>query len=666
MQIDRQQVTRLRSRAAWIVICYALFATLWILFSDHIMGLMVADPARLVQWSLYKGLAFVGVTSLLLLLLMHRAFGALEKGYTFLQSQQAEIERLNRLYSALSHISQAIVRTQTPDELFQKLCGVLVKEGGFGMAWVGWQETESYRITPVAVAGDDSGYIQTVEVYADDRAEGRGPSGIAVRTGEPFICHDLLVDPAVGPWRAEIVRRAFRTSAAFPIFFGGKVAGVLNVYSKVPGFFQDREIALLKEAVVDVSYALDHLAREKERQRAEDRARNERLFSDSMIESMPGVVYLADDRGRLLRWNRNLQTIAGYSAEEIARMKPSDFLVPAERSLLETHIAEVFAGGESSVELPFLDRSGRSVPFFFTGRRVVFEGTTCLVAVGIDISERKAAEMALRVINETLELEVTSRTAELKLALARAESADRIKSAFLATMSHELRTPLNSIIGFTGIILQELAGPLNPEQSKQLGMVRGSARHLLELINDVLDISKIEAGQLEVRNEAFDLVSVVESAVGSVRPFAEKKGLILSVVLPPSPTFMVSDRRRVEQILLNLLNNAIKFTEAGRVSLTIGTIMDFRRSGDSTTCPVVQMIVSDTGIGIKPDDLPLLFQPFRQLDTGMTRHHDGTGLGLAICSRLCALLGGEIAVRSAWQTGSDFTVVLPLGNPCQP
>ncbi len=282
-------------------------------------------------------------------------------------------------------------------------------------------------------------------------------------------------------------------------------------------------------------------------------------------------------------------------------------------------------------------------------------------------AERQRADAQVRQLHEELrrhaeELEqrVAERTRELAVARDRAEAADHLKSAFLATMSHELRTPLNSIIGFTGILLQGLAGPLNPEQTKQLGMVRVSARHLLELINDVLDISKIEAGQLEVRAECFDLAASARRVAAVVTPHAAKKGLVLTLTAPAGLPQMVSDRRRVEQILLNLLNNALKFTERGQVTLTAETVGDFQRSPALPPVPAVRLRVADTGIGIKPDDLALLFQPFRQLDTGLTRHHEGTGLGLAICRRLAGLLGGEIRAESEWGRGSTFTVSLPL------
>ena len=263
---------------------------------------------------------------------------------------------------------------------------------------------------------------------------------------------------------------------------------------------------------------------------------------------------------------------------------------------------------------------------------------------------------------DELEKRVAERTEELILANGAlleakeaAESADRIKSAFLATMSHELRTPLNSIIGFTGILQQELAGPLNAEQRKQLGIVRDSARHLLALINDVLDLSKIEAGQLEVNRAPFDLRASIEKVAGIVKPLAEKKGLALRVRLAPEIGAGATDSRRVEQILLNLLQNAIKFTERGEVVLAA-----------ESAGGAIRLSVADTGIGIRPEDMDQLFLPFRQIDSGLARQHEGTGLGLAICRRLAELLGGAIRAESTWGQGSVFTLTLPAKGPDAP
>ena len=264
-------------------------------------------------------------------------------------------------------------------------------------------------------------------------------------------------------------------------------------------------------------------------------------------------------------------------------------------------------------------------------------------------NERAEAIAALERARSELEDRVRLRTAELVEARNAAESADRLKSAFLATMSHELRTPLNSIIGFTGIVLQGLAGPLNDEQAKQLGMVQNSSRHLLALINDVLDISKIEAGQLDIYRASFPMLAAIEKTVSAILPLAQKKGIAVRTELSPDVGEIFSDQRRTEQILLNLLGNAVKFTDQGEVVVQCRLDHEW-----------IVTTIRDTGIGIDPKHHQSIFEPFRQADTGLARKLEGTGLGLSICKRLAELLGGFISVESALNQGSTFTVRLPL------
>jgi PAS domain S-box-containing protein len=690
-------------------------------------------------------------------------------GFAVVLRDTTELARILRLYSALSQVNQAIVWTSTREELLQKVCNVLVEEGGFRLAWIGWHDPATHRLVPVAVCGDTEEMLQKSAVFADDRPEGRGPGGMAFRTGQRQISNDTLHDPNLLPWRWACELQGYLAAASFPIRVQGEVRGILSVCAPAREFFHDREVALLEEAAVDVSFALDSFAREESRRQAEQAVRDVRGFADTMLESMPGILYFYDLAGRFLRWNRNFETVSGFSAEEITHLHPLDFFAGHDKKRVEERIAEVFERGESSVEAAFVARDGTTIPYFFTGRRVVYEGKLCLVGMGIDISDRQKAEDRLaeseqkyrelvehansiilrwntegritflntfgqrffgysadeilgrhvlgtlvpliedsgrdlgqlmkeicaapesfeqnanenmrrngervwvawtnRVVRDSRgqAVEILSIGADItaqRLAEAerekrhRAEAADRIKSAFLATMSHELRTPLNSIIGFTGIILQGLAGPLNAEQTRQLEMVRGSARHLLALVNDVLDISKIEAGQFVIGREPFDLRRSITRVLTTIRPQVEVKRLTVRVVLPDTLGEAIGDQRRFEQILLNLLSNAIKFTDHGEVGLTAELV-----PGTNGTQPAIRLHISDTGMGIKAEDIPTLFQPFKQIDTGLARVHEGTGLGLAICRRLAELMGGDIGVVSEWGKGSTFSVTLPLQGP---
>lgn len=275
-----------------------------------------------------------------------------------------------------------------------------------------------------------------------------------------------------------------------------------------------------------------------------------------------------------------------------------------------------------------------------------------LVALSLEVWQRRQAESALREARDQLEVKVAERTHELSEANERLKELDRLKSEFLATMSHELRTPMNSIIGFTGILRQELAGPLNEEQKKQLGMVNLSAKHLLDLINDLLDLSRIESGKANVSVNDFQVKDVVQEVIQSLQPAATQKGLLLESDMGGAELKMAGDRKRTFQVLLNLANNAVKFTDQGSVKIVV------RQEGNN-----VQFEVIDTGIGIKPEQLANLFQAFRQVDGSAKRVYEGTGLGLYLCKKLVNMLGGSIGAESNFGVGSRFYFTLPAKLP---
>lgn len=312
------------------------------------------------------------------------------------EQHAVEMGRINRLYAALSQVNQSIVRTADRKELFEKICQVLVEQGGFPMVWVGWQDAPTRRLEAVASWGDRSGYLNDVAIFTDDRAEGRGPTGTAFRENTARICNDIFQDPNTQPWREKAARCGYRSTAAFPIHRKGRAAGVLTVYATDPDYFQNEEIALLKEVTGDISFALDTFALAEEHRVAEERVRQEKHFSDAMIESMPGIVYFYDEHRRFLRWNRNFALVSGYSDEEIQTLHPLDLFTDRDKPLLDKKIASVFASGEDVVEALLLSKDGHTTPYYLTGRRMLFEGAPCLVGMGVDVTERRRAEEAVR------------------------------------------------------------------------------------------------------------------------------------------------------------------------------------------------------------------------------------------------------------------------------
>lgn len=269
-----------------------------------------------------------------------------------------------------------------------------------------------------------------------------------------------------------------------------------------------------------------------------------------------------------------------------------------------------------------------------------------------NFSELITARLRAEEAAEGLERRVAERTAQLGVATQRAQAANRAKSVFLANMSHELRTPLNAIIGYSEIVQEDMeAGELATSVS-DLAKIRGAATHLLSLITEVLDLSRIEAGKLNLRSSHVGLAPLLNEVLETVRPIALKSDTALHLTVQPGAERVFADETRVRQCLLNLLSNAAKFTHAGEVAIEARTC----RIG---AAPGVAVIVRDTGCGIAPGDLDKLFQPFVQADNTNTRAHDGAGLGLVITRRLARAMGGEVTATSQLGRGSQFILYLP-------
>jgi PAS domain S-box-containing protein len=357
----------------------------------------------------------------------------------------------------------------------------------------------------------------------------------------------------------------------------------------------------------------------------------------AVLDRAPDAIVIVNGTGRIVLFNAQAQAMFGHEAAA-ALGEPIEMLLPVR--LQQPHLGQrvgylgaprMRAMGEGR-ELHGLRASGEEFPVEISLSPIETEAGRLVMSAIRDISERKRFELALR--EKNLEL----------------ERANRAKDRFLATMSHELRTPLNAIIGFTGLMLMKLPGPLTADQEKQLGLVQSSGKHLLSLINDLLDLAKIESGRVELQLETVDCGVVLEEVVQTLRPTAEAKALWLRLE-PEHVTVPVrADRRALQQILINLAGNALKFTHEGGVNIEVTT------RGER-----VDVAVRDTGIGISETDRARLFQAFTQVGDRGTRKAEGTGLGLHLSTKLAELMGGRIEVASQPGQGSVFTLRLERG-----
>jgi len=381
--------------------------------------------------------------------------------------------------------------------------------------------------------------------------------------------------------------------------------------------------------------------------------RREAMFR-SLWETTSDAVLIVDTRHIIRFANPAAHATFGHAAGSL-QDQPLKMLQPAR--LQAAHVAGadryVHTGRRHvdwrGTELVALHADGHEMPMEICFSTLELDGQHHFVGFMRDITHRKQAERALHDANEQLEARVAERTQALTRANERLRELDRLKSEFLATMSHELRTPLNSILGFTGLLQRGMTGPMTAEQLRQIGFVHESGRHLLALINDVLDLSRIESGRMEVAAQPFAFGTVAAEALEQLRPLADGKGLRLEADIAAGDIALVGDRRKLYQVLLNLLGNAVKFTRQGEVRLSA------RAEGER-----LHVSVQDTGIGMAAHQLGLLFQAFRQLDGSFGRHHEGTGLGLHLCRKLLMLMDGEIRACSTLGEGSTFHFSLPL------
>jgi PAS domain S-box-containing protein len=513
---------------------------------------------------------------------------------------------------------------------------------------------DGQRIEPLAAFHPDPMVLQDAKAFLGVPIEldAAGPWKTVVRERRTVV---VRIDPDhlpanIAPHQARHIQKwRIREAAMIPMVARDRVVGGLNL-NRMEGSppLSEDDIKLLESLAARAARAITtaQLMRDQATTASELEIKmTERTtelsaanqFLDSIIENIPNMIFVKEATGlRFIRLNRAGEDLLGFPSDELIGKNDFDFF-PADQAERFISADRETLRNRDLVDIPeeTIQTNKRGARILHTKKIPIQDATgepAFLLGISEDITEAKKTQEALLQAQEE------------------AERANRVKSQFLASMSHELRTPLNAILGFSELLSDDATGRFDEATRRRfLDQIHSSGVHLLQLINDILDLSKVEAGQMELQLRPVELGSLIDEARATVEPLAQGKAISLNV--DPGPELqLIADGAKVKQMLLNLLSNAIKFTPNG------GSIQIRGRQVDSW----VEIAVSDTGIGIAAEDLGRLFTEFQQLDAGPARQQEGTGLGLALTRRFAELHGGQVTVESALGKGSTFTLRLPL------
>jgi PAS domain S-box-containing protein len=654
------------------------------------IGFSTYGIAHLGRMVWFTETAFVAIEDLLLILAIGKSqadlLGAARKQATIdssraaLEREVAERQRTERLLSLQYLITRVLAGSASLPEAAPFILRIMGENQGWqvGEMWEVDEGRKCLRSVDIwhAESFDRPEFLarrRTVRVAPDE-----GLAGRVWQRQLPLWIPDLAEEPTL-PMAGFSAESGLHGAFAIPLMRNGpEVIGVMAFFSNEVRQANDDHLSMLSALGGQIGQFM-------ERKRAEQGLRDSEERYRSVIAALDEGIILIDAQGNVLATNTSCERILARPAAQMAWRPSAETFASAvdesERSVpgADLPFLVTLRTGEprQNVVLCVTRGDGGKVWISMNSQPLVRFGESApyaAMASFSDISGRKAAESSLRAIMSELEVRVEKRTSQLTDANLRlkdevgereraqremreakeaADTANQAKSAFLANMSHELRTPLNAVIGFSELLEQQIFGGLNDKQRSYVGNVLVSGRHLLQLVNDILDISKVEAGRMDLVYERTPIGSICDIVRGVIGAVAAKRGINLEVTLPPSLPDVYIDPGRIKQVLYNLISNAIKFTpKGGMVKLTA------RAEARSLV-----VSVSDTGIGIAPADLPRLFREFEQLAQPNGRRPEGTGLGLALSRRLVELHGGRVEVESELGRGSTFSVHLPIRSP---
>ncbi len=565
-----------------------------------------------------------------------------------------DYRRTERIKHVLYAVTTVLEESQTMEQAMPRLLQIIAEtfQWCVGIAWV-WN-IEQQVLTAHTTWTDQSPDHETFATCSRRMtfAPGVGFAGKVCASLQTQWMENILADPDLPRYQASLQAK-LKSVYGLPILGDPKIWGVLEFFSPHVEVKDDLLLQCLTTIGTTIGGFLDRLSRLKAQQQTVALARQNRLILHSVGEGLCGI----DLEGVVSFINPAGANLLGYTTEELVgtslhatvhRSTEND--TPCSPDTCTLHLAMRQEGSFLTSDDLFHRKNTSSVPVEYTSTPMYSDTGELKGAVITfrDITERKAAESKL----EQAARDMEARNQELAISNTLALAATRAKSDFLASMSHEIRTPMNAIIAMADL-LQETS--LSTIQHEYVGRFSRAATSLLDLINNILDISKIEAGHIELESVAFDIHDLVETIAELMAGRAQAKQLELTAFVHPNvPTWVLGDPTRLHQVLVNLVSNAIKFTEHGEVILRI--------EPDTATPGVLRYSVSDTGIGIPTDKHDSIFESFTQVDSSMTRKYGGTGLGLSISKRIVELMGGTIRVISADGHGSTFCFALPVAE----
>ncbi|MCG3110630.1 MAG: PAS domain S-box protein [Candidatus Manganitrophus sp. SB1] len=542
---------------------------------------------------------------------------------------EAARRRLSAQYAVTRVLAESTTLKQAAPKIIQAICDSLTWE--LGVIWL--VDKERYRLRYVEIWHKPSEALAAFEEVCRKKTflVGEGLPGRIWANGEPAWISDVVED-ANFPREGIAIDEGLHAAFGFPIRGGTDLLGVIEFFS--------HEIREPDADVLQLMASIgSSIGQFIERKQAERATQESEARKTAILESALDCIITMDHQGRVIEFNPASERTFGFRRDEVIGKEMAELIIPP--ALREKHregLAHYLATENGPIlgkriEMTAIRANGAEFPVELAVTRIPLDGPPLFTGYLRDITQRKEAE-------ESLE----QRTIE-------AQEASRLKSQFVSNVSHELRTPINSILGYASLLLDETYGPVGDEQKTPLEGVVRNASDLLALVNDVLDLSKIEAGKLLIHIEALNLPDLLKGIIIGMKPLLDQKPIQLKWKgfdrLPP----IESDVGKIKQIFTNLFSNAVKFTSKGSITVTGKNLPE--RKG-------IEIALQDTGIGIKAEELPKLFNAFHQVDAELTRAYGGVGLGLRIVKDLVHLLQGEIRVESSHGEGSTFTVFLPV------